>query len=57
MIDADVADAVGVGRAAIANPDLAARWRHGLPESAGDPSTYYGDNARGYTDYPPHPPG
>jgi len=46
------ADAVVVGRPAIANPDLARRWREGLPVNEPDPSTFYADGATGYTDYP-----
>jgi 2,4-dienoyl-CoA reductase-like NADH-dependent reductase (Old Yellow Enzyme family) len=46
------ADAVVVGRPAIANPDLARRWREGLPTNEPDPSTFYSDGAKGYTDYP-----
>lgn len=45
-------DAVAVGRAAIANPDLAERWAANLPENPADPSTFYTAGARGYTDYP-----
>lgn len=46
------ADAVVVGRPAIANPDLVRRWRDGLPTNEPDPSTFYTDGAKGYTDYP-----
>ena len=46
------ADAVVVGRPAIANPDLARRWKESLPLNELDPSTFYGDGAEGYTDYP-----
>ncbi len=46
------ADAVAVGRALIANPDLVERWRGEHPENAPDPSTFYADGAAGYTDYP-----
>jgi 2,4-dienoyl-CoA reductase-like NADH-dependent reductase (Old Yellow Enzyme family) len=45
-------DAVVVGRPAIANPDLARRWRENLSENAPDQSTFYTDGAKGYTDYP-----
>ena len=48
----DVADAVVVGRAAIANPDLVRRWRDDLPVNEPNPLTYYADSAEGYTDYP-----
>ena len=46
------ADAVVVGRPAIANPDLVRRWREGLPVNEPDQSTFYSDGAKGYTDYP-----
>lgn len=46
------ADAVVVGRPAIANPDLVRRWREGLPINEADPSTFYTPGAEGYTDYP-----
>ncbi|MEU5566540.1 alkene reductase [Micromonospora musae] len=52
-VAADVADAVVVGRPAIANPDLVERWRNDLPETEPDPGTFYGGDATGYTDYPP----
>ncbi len=50
------ADAVVVGRPAIANPDLARRWREGLPLNEPDPATFYGEGAKGYTDYPVYQP-
>jgi 2,4-dienoyl-CoA reductase-like NADH-dependent reductase (Old Yellow Enzyme family) len=46
------ADAVVVGRPAIANPDLARRWKESLPLNEPDPSTFYADSSKGYTDYP-----
>ncbi|MET1021897.1 MAG: alkene reductase [Arthrobacter sp.] len=46
------ADAVVVGRPAIANPDLVRRWRDGLSTNEPDPSTFYSAGAEGYTDYP-----
>ena len=52
IVSDDVADAVVVGRAAIANPDLARRWRENLPINEPNPRTFYGDGAEGYTDYP-----
>lgn len=48
------ADAVAFGRSFIANPDLPDRLRFGLPLNAYDRSTFYGGDARGYTDYPIH---
>jgi 2,4-dienoyl-CoA reductase-like NADH-dependent reductase (Old Yellow Enzyme family) len=46
------AEAVAIGRAAIANPDLVERWRDALPENDADSSTFYTPGAKGYTDYP-----
>ena len=46
------ADAVAVGRLAIANPDLVERWQGGHPENEPNPATFYGAGAEGYTDYP-----
>ncbi|MBB2957163.1 alkene reductase [Pseudoclavibacter helvolus] len=46
------ADAVAVGRLAIANPDLVERWMGDHPENEPNPATFYGDSAVGYTDYP-----
>ncbi|GAA1347801.1 alkene reductase [Arthrobacter roseus] len=52
ILDDGLADAVVVGRAAIANPDLARRWQEDLPLNTPDPSTFYTPGATGYTDYP-----
>ncbi|WP_396652249.1 hypothetical protein [Microbacterium sp. SLBN-146] len=52
LIDSQHADAVAVGRALIANPDLVARWQGGHPENEPDARTFYGPTAEGYTDYP-----
>ena len=49
---AEGADLVAFGRAFIANPDLVERLRRNKPLNAGDPATYYGGGAKGYTDYP-----
>lgn len=46
------ADLVAFGRHFISNPDLPERIRQGLPLNRYDRSTFYGGNARGYTDYP-----
>jgi N-ethylmaleimide reductase len=46
------ADMVSIGKMALANPDLVARIRAGAPLNKPDPSTFYGGDARGYTDYP-----
>jgi 2,4-dienoyl-CoA reductase-like NADH-dependent reductase (Old Yellow Enzyme family) len=46
------ADAVAVGRLAIANPDLVERWQANHPENTPNAQTFYGPGAEGYTDYP-----
>lgn len=50
------ADLISFGRAYIANPDLVQRLQLGAPLRSPDPATYYGGDARGYTDYPPLTP-
>ncbi|MFC8047380.1 alkene reductase [Nocardia sp. NPDC057353] len=52
LIEEAHADAVAVGRALIANPDLADRWRGAHPENPLRPAFLYTDGAEGYTDYP-----
>lgn len=52
IVGRGLADAVAVGRMAIANPDLAERWRDGLALNRPDGSTFYAGGAHGYTDYP-----
>lgn len=52
LLDDGHADAVVVGRPAIANPDLAYRWQEDLPLNAPNAATFYGDGPEGYTDYP-----
>ncbi len=46
------ADAVAFGKPFIANPDLVTRLRLGAPLNAADQTTFYGGDAKGYTDYP-----
>ncbi len=46
------ADAIAFGRLFIANPDLAERLRRGASLNQYDRSTFYGGDAKGYTDYP-----
>jgi N-ethylmaleimide reductase len=52
LIEQSHADAVAVGRAAIANPDLVERWQGEHPENEPNPATFYAPGAEGYTDYP-----
>ncbi len=52
LLDGDLADAVAVGRAAIANPDLAERWEQDAELNEPRPELFYGASAEGYTDYP-----
>jgi N-ethylmaleimide reductase len=46
------ADAVAFGRLFIANPDLPLRFERNAVLNPYDRSTFYGGDARGYTDYP-----
>lgn len=46
------AHAVAFGRPFLANPDLPERYRTGAALNEADQSTFYGGDARGYTDYP-----
>lgn len=50
-----LADVITVGRPALANPDIVERVRSGAPLNEPDPSTFYGGDHRGYTDYPALP--
>ena len=57
LLSAGTADLVAYGRPFLANPDLPIRFaaqEAGLdaPLNEPDPSTFYGGDARGYTDYP-----
>ncbi len=47
-----LADVVAFGVPFIANPDLVNRFRLDAPLNAADANTFYGGNAKGYTDYP-----
>ncbi|AYA40191.1 alkene reductase [Xenorhabdus nematophila] len=46
-------DAVAFGRPFIANPDLVERLRYGLELAEVTNDAYYGNGAKGYTDWPP----
>ena len=45
-------DLVAFGTPFLANPDLVRRYREKLPLNEADPSTFYGGDNAGYTDYP-----
>ncbi|SDB95158.1 2,4-dienoyl-CoA reductase [Raineyella antarctica] len=51
IVEDGLADAVTVGRAFIANPDLVERWHDSLAENVPDMATFYLGGAHGYTDY------
>ncbi|CAN7676092.1 N-ethylmaleimide reductase [compost metagenome] len=46
------ADIIAFGRPFIANPDLPARFRNGLPLNTPDTASFFGGGAGGYIDYP-----
>jgi N-ethylmaleimide reductase len=50
------ADLVAFGRMFISNPDLPARIRNGWPIAPYDRKSFYGQDPRGYTDYPSYEP-
>lgn len=45
------ADLISFGRAFLANPDLPARLRHGIPLAPADPATFYTPGDEGYLTY------
>ncbi|MEU9861130.1 alkene reductase [Streptomyces sp. NPDC047971] len=52
LVEDGAADMVAYGALFLANPDLPARLAAGGPFNTPDPSTFYGGDHRGYTDYP-----
>ena len=52
ILSAGDADAVAFGVPFLANPDLPKRFATGAALNTPDPSTFYADGAKGYTDYP-----
>ncbi|MEU1124884.1 alkene reductase [Streptomyces sp. NPDC005899] len=52
VIDDGTADLISYGALFLANPDLPARLKAGGPFNTPDPSTFFGGDAKGYTDYP-----
>ena len=51
-VAARLADLESYGQSILANPDFVARLKAGAPMNEADPSTFFGDGAQGYTDYP-----
>jgi len=51
-VESGEADLIAFGRPFIANPDLVERLKLDKPLNRPDESTFYGGDARGYTDYP-----
>jgi 2,4-dienoyl-CoA reductase-like NADH-dependent reductase (Old Yellow Enzyme family) len=52
LLEEGSADAISFGKLYIANPDLALRLRDDAPLNEWDATTFYGNTAHGYTDYP-----
>ncbi|CUR57529.1 N-ethylmaleimide reductase [metagenome] len=52
LLEAGFIDAAAFGRTFLANPDLPRRLAAGLALNEPDLETFYGGDARGYTDYP-----
>ena len=52
ILAAGDADAVAFGVPFLANPDLPKRFASGAALNTPDPSTFYADGGKGYTDYP-----
>jgi N-ethylmaleimide reductase len=52
LIEGNLGDAAAFGRPFIGNPDLPERFRLGASLTIPDPATFYGEGAKGYTDYP-----
>ncbi|MFF3085355.1 alkene reductase [Streptomyces nojiriensis] len=52
LIEDGVADLLAFGALFLANPDLPDRLRTEGPYNTPDPATFFGGDARGYTDYP-----
>ena len=52
VLSAGEADLIAFGKLFIANPDLVERHKRGAPLNAPDKATFYGGDAKGYTDYP-----
>jgi N-ethylmaleimide reductase len=54
-ISSGYADLVAFGKPYVSNPDLVQRFKMNAPLNKFDPTTFYGGDAKGYTDYPKLP--
>ena len=52
VLDKNKADLIAFGKLFISNPDLVERLKLGAPLNDFDKATFYGGDAKGYTDYP-----
>ncbi|MGX1127934.1 2,4-dienoyl-CoA reductase-like NADH-dependent reductase (Old Yellow Enzyme family) [Streptomyces glaucescens] len=52
LVENGTADLIAYGSLFLANPDLPARLAQGGPFNTPDPATFYGGDAKGFTDYP-----
>ena len=56
LVEAGLADLIGIGRPFIANPDLPQRIANGWPLNPLDAASLYGGTEKGYIDYPVYEP-
>jgi N-ethylmaleimide reductase len=54
LLAKDIADLFGFGMLFISNPDLPERFKNNWVLTPPDQKTFYGGDAKGYTDYPTH---
>lgn len=52
-VKSGLADLEAYGQMVLANPDFVARVKTGAPMNVADRASFFGGDARGYTDYPP----
>jgi N-ethylmaleimide reductase len=52
VLNTNRADLIAFGKLYISNPDLVERLKLGAPLNDFDKATFYGGDAKGYTDYP-----
>lgn len=51
-IESGLADLEAYGQMVLANPDFVTRLQHNAPMNTADRATFFGGDAKGYTDYP-----